>query len=166
MHLLLCGHGYLGQAISREFLAAGWDVTALSRNAVVPAASDSGCGIPGLHSPGDGGLPQASPNLHELTCDLTPGQQWWPLGVVRSSSWAASPQWEQARASPLMVGPHVGCSLQYNSLWRDEARNKTWMAVWNVDFAKGCSWWHQYALEWAPTALPMPWPQCGASAAA
>ncbi len=71
MHLLLCGHGYLGQAISREFLAAGWDVTALSRNAVVPAASDSGCGIPGLHSPGDGGLPQASPNLHELTCDLT-----------------------------------------------------------------------------------------------
>ena len=31
-HLLLCGHGYLGQAISREFLAAGWEVTALSRS--------------------------------------------------------------------------------------------------------------------------------------
>lgn len=30
--LLLCGHGYLGQAISREFLAAGWEVTALSRS--------------------------------------------------------------------------------------------------------------------------------------
>lgn len=30
--LLLCGHGYLGQAISRDFLAAGWDVTALSRS--------------------------------------------------------------------------------------------------------------------------------------
>jgi nucleoside-diphosphate-sugar epimerase len=29
--LLLCGHGYLGQAISRDFLAAGWEVTALSR---------------------------------------------------------------------------------------------------------------------------------------
>lgn len=32
MHLLLCGHGYLGQAISRDFLAAGWDVTPLSRS--------------------------------------------------------------------------------------------------------------------------------------
>ena len=32
MHLLLCGHGYLGQAISRDFLAAGWEVTALSRS--------------------------------------------------------------------------------------------------------------------------------------
>ena len=32
MRLLLCGHGYLGQAISREFLAAGWEVTALSRS--------------------------------------------------------------------------------------------------------------------------------------
>ncbi|RYD62508.1 MAG: NAD-dependent epimerase/dehydratase family protein [Verrucomicrobiaceae bacterium] len=31
-HLLLCGHGYLGQAISRDFLAAGWTVTALSRS--------------------------------------------------------------------------------------------------------------------------------------
>jgi len=30
MKLLLCGHGYLGQAISREFLNAGWDVTATS----------------------------------------------------------------------------------------------------------------------------------------
>ena len=51
MHLLLCGHGYLGQAISRDFLAAGWQVTALSR----------GCGI----------LPQASPGLLELSCDLS-----------------------------------------------------------------------------------------------
>lgn len=30
--LLLCGHGYLGQAISRDFMAAGWEVTALSRS--------------------------------------------------------------------------------------------------------------------------------------
>jgi nucleoside-diphosphate-sugar epimerase len=51
MHLLLCGHGYLGQAISRDFLAAGWEVTALSR--------------------GSGILPQASPGLRELTCDLS-----------------------------------------------------------------------------------------------
>jgi len=30
MHLLLVGHGYLGQAITREFRAGGWDVTTLS----------------------------------------------------------------------------------------------------------------------------------------
>jgi nucleoside-diphosphate-sugar epimerase len=30
--LLLCGHGYLGQAISRDFLATGWNVAALSRS--------------------------------------------------------------------------------------------------------------------------------------
>jgi nucleoside-diphosphate-sugar epimerase len=32
LNLLLCGHGYLGRAISRDFLAAGWEVTALSRS--------------------------------------------------------------------------------------------------------------------------------------
>jgi nucleoside-diphosphate-sugar epimerase len=32
LNLLLCGHGYLGQAISRDFLAGGWAVTALSRS--------------------------------------------------------------------------------------------------------------------------------------
>jgi nucleoside-diphosphate-sugar epimerase len=30
LKLLLCGHGYLGQAISREFLAAGWQVLPIS----------------------------------------------------------------------------------------------------------------------------------------
>ena len=97
-----------------------------------------------------------------LTCDLTPGAQWWPLGAVRSASWAASPQWEQMAAArtPLMVGPHVGCSIQYNSLWHDAATNKTWWAMWNLDFARGCSSWHMYVLEWAPQTLPMPWPEC------
>ena len=51
MHLLLCGHGYLGQAISRDFLAAGWNVTAISR--------------------GSGILPQASEYFREVTCDLS-----------------------------------------------------------------------------------------------
>lgn len=55
MKLLLLGHGYLGQAISREFLAAGWDVTAISRH-------------------GDSSNPQSAirnPQLLELPCDLT-----------------------------------------------------------------------------------------------
>ncbi len=30
MHLLLIGHGYLGQAVTRQFRAAGWDVTPTS----------------------------------------------------------------------------------------------------------------------------------------
>lgn len=30
LNLLLCGHGYLGQAIAREFRDAGWEVTATS----------------------------------------------------------------------------------------------------------------------------------------
>jgi nucleoside-diphosphate-sugar epimerase len=55
MKLLLLGHGYLGQAISREFLAAGWHVTAISRH-------------------GDSLDPQSAirnPQLLELACDLT-----------------------------------------------------------------------------------------------
>jgi len=48
MKLLLLGHGYLGQAISREFLAAGWQVTAVSRH-------------------GD----SSNPQWLELPCDLT-----------------------------------------------------------------------------------------------
>ncbi len=31
-HLLIAGHGYIGRAVSRDFLAAGWQVTALSRS--------------------------------------------------------------------------------------------------------------------------------------
>jgi nucleoside-diphosphate-sugar epimerase len=53
--LLLCGHGYLGQAISREFLAAGWHVTAISRH-------------------GDVSTPNSEfriPNFQPLPCDLT-----------------------------------------------------------------------------------------------
>jgi nucleoside-diphosphate-sugar epimerase len=45
-HLLIAGHGYLGQAVSRDFLAAGWTVTAVTREGgcgfqpqAVPAAS-------------------------------------------------------------------------------------------------------------------------------
>lgn len=98
-----------------------------------------------------------------LTCDLTPGQQWWPLGAVRSElGWAASPRWQQmpTARTPMMVGPHVGCSLQYNSLWLDASRGKTWWAVWNLDFARGCSSWHMYQLVWAQAELPMPWPAC------
>jgi hypothetical protein len=52
-----------------------------------------------------------------LTCDLDHGVQWWPLGMVRSKTWAASPQWEEMKQSPFVGGPaggepHVGCSIQ------------------------------------------------------
>lgn len=32
MHLLLCGHGYLGEAVSDQFVASGWSVTAVSKS--------------------------------------------------------------------------------------------------------------------------------------
>ena len=68
--LLLCGHGYLGQAISREFLAAGWAVTAAS-----------------LHGPSSN--PQSAirnPQLAELACDLTS-----PLALVLLAAQVAPP---------------------------------------------------------------------------
>lgn len=46
-HLLLCGHGYLGQAISRDFILNGWAVRAISR----------------------GGNPDSEPK--ELACDIS-----------------------------------------------------------------------------------------------
>jgi len=55
MRLLLCGHGYLGQAISRDFLAVGWNVTALSRSS-------------------DASNPQSAirnPQLSDLSCDIS-----------------------------------------------------------------------------------------------
>jgi nucleoside-diphosphate-sugar epimerase len=51
LHLLLCGHGYLGQAISGDFLAAGWEVTAVSR--------------------GSSFQPQDSDHFRETACDLS-----------------------------------------------------------------------------------------------
>lgn len=43
MHLLLCGHGYIGRETSRRFLERGWKVTAVSRS-----ADDSAEPRPGL----------------------------------------------------------------------------------------------------------------------
>jgi hypothetical protein len=62
-------------------------------------------------------------------------QQWWPLGMVRSKTWAASPQWEQMRQTPFVGGPsggepHVGCSIQYNALWQDGPNGSTYFAFW------------------------------------
>lgn len=41
--LLLCGHGYVGQATTRDFLAAGWTVTAVNRS-----EADRGTPVPHL----------------------------------------------------------------------------------------------------------------------
>ena len=67
MHLLLCGHGYLGQAISRDFLAAGWQVTALSRS---PDSSNPQSAI-------------RNPQLSELSCDISSRESVSQLASVR-----------------------------------------------------------------------------------
>jgi hypothetical protein len=107
-----------------------------------------------------------------LTCDTTrdpsSAAQWWPLGLVRSKTWAASPNWEQMSTTPFVGGPagnepHVGCSVQYNSLWADPATAKTYFSFWDVSFypankSTPFSAWHIYELEWGALALPMKWP--------
>lgn len=65
LKLLLCGHGYLGQAISRDFLARGWHVAALSRGT---DSSD-------LQSP--------IPNLQSLSCDISSPEAVAALGHLR-----------------------------------------------------------------------------------
>jgi hypothetical protein len=55
--------------------------------------------------------------------------------MVRSKTWAASPQWEQMRQTPFVGGPsggepHVGCSIQYNALWQDGPNGSTYFAFW------------------------------------
>eukprot|EP00035_Acanthoeca_spectabilis_P001937 m.83830 g.83830 ORF g.83830 m.83830 type:complete len:470 (+) comp11244_c0_seq2:30-1439(+) len=104
-----------------------------------------------------------------LTCDLQLNQQWWPLGMVRAKTWAASPQWEQMTQTPFVGGPfgnepHVGCSIQYNALWQDGLNGSTFFAFWDVAFfpanaSEPRQTWHVYELEWAADAhYPMRWP--------
>lgn len=42
MHALICGHGYIGQEVARQFLALGWKVTAVSREVNAGDAGVSG----------------------------------------------------------------------------------------------------------------------------
>jgi len=106
----------------------------------------------------------------ELTCDLQWGMQWWPLGLVRSKTWAASPQWEQmpTTQTPFVGGPagqepHVGCSIQYNSFHRDEVTQDVYFGFWDVSFHSAnktapSSTWNLYKLQWGEPQLPMQWP--------
>jgi hypothetical protein len=101
-----------------------------------------------------------------LVCLLQPNQQWWPFGLVRSTSWAASPQWQNINpANPFLLGPHVGCTLQYNAFWRDQFGYTYW-AFWSLNVQKGqllCQTWYIYKLQWGTTPkLPLsaPVPTC------
>ncbi len=65
LNLLLCGHGYLGQAISRDFVAAGWQVTALSRGSSNPQSAIR------------------NPQLSELSCDISSPEDVAGLGHLQ-----------------------------------------------------------------------------------
>jgi hypothetical protein len=105
----------------------------------------------------------------ELTCDTNWNQQWWPLGLVRSKGFTASPGWEQMEhfRTPFVGGPngkepHVGCSIQYNSLHVD-VHNVTFFSFWDVSFhpvnkTTPYQRWHVYSLVWGSDVLPMIWP--------
>jgi hypothetical protein len=104
----------------------------------------------------------------DLVCETGWNAQWWPLGLVRAKTWAPSPQWEQMAMTPFVGGPaggqpHVGCSIQYNSLHRDTTTGATYMAFWDVSFHPANATvpfqrWHVYELVWGQGALPIPWP--------
>ena len=105
----------------------------------------------------------------KLTCDTNWNEQWWPLGIVRSRSYAASPSWEQMEVvrTPFVGGPngnepHVGCSIQYNDLFVDDL-GTTYFSFWDVSFYPKSSstpfqTWHLYSLVWGSGGLPMAWP--------
>ena len=105
----------------------------------------------------------------ELGCDLKRGEQWWPLGLVRSKTWAASPQWEQMdKAMTPFVGgpaggePHVGCSIQYNSLHTDSSTGTTYFEYWGVTFFPANATtprqsWNVYELVWGAGTYPIQW---------
>lgn len=100
----------------------------------------------------------------QLGCDLTQGEQWWPLGIVRSQNWSASPGWEQMPVgrTPFVGGaaggqPHVGCSIQYNSMHLDPRSGVTYFAYWDVSFnpankSTPPQSWNEYALAWGYSA--------------
>lgn len=60
LKLLLCGHGYLGQAISHIFHAAGWNITALSKSPPAP-----------LPDPPFSPLPSPQSAILPLSCDIS-----------------------------------------------------------------------------------------------
>ncbi len=105
----------------------------------------------------------------QLGCDLTLGEQWWPLGIVRSKTWRASPGWEQmpVESTPFVGGaagnePHVGCSIQYNSLHLDPLSGITHFAYWDVSFhptnkSTPPQSWNEYTLQWGAGKLPIDW---------
>lgn len=103
-----------------------------------------------------------------LTCDLNRGEQWWPLGLVRSKTWKASPGWEQMKQTPFVGGPdggepHVGCSIQYNSLHQDMSTGKTYFEYWAVSFnsankSSPGQYWAMYELVWGKGKYPIVWP--------
>lgn len=105
----------------------------------------------------------------QLGCDVVAGEQWWPLGIVRSKTWQASPGWEQMpkTRTPFVGGvagkqPHTGCSIQYNSLHLDPASGITYFAYWDVSFhpvnqSTPQQSWNEYILQWGQGTLPIEW---------
>lgn len=120
MKLLLLGHGYLGQAISREFLATGWDVTAISREG--DASSIPNC--PSDHSNQRFAESEESqtlllnsefriPNFQQLPCDITS-----PSDVAALAAGISAPDLLLHCASSGRGGPDA-----YRSVYLDGCRH-------------------------------------------
>jgi hypothetical protein len=186
-------HGYdygrkrSARGVARTPDFATWAVTggagALPGDVIFSAADCAGWSVPwaapgGCIGSGEASVLRAAPSgfLYEvievadkeLGCETGWDSQWWPLGLVRSAGWAPSTQWEQMRETPFVGGPaggepHVGCSIQYNSLHVDDDDGTTFFAFWHVSFHPAnaslpAAGWHLYELAWGAAPLPMQWP--------
>lgn len=184
-------HGYdykrkqAARAVARTADFVVWNVTGgaepLPGDAIFTAQDCQGWNVPWATATGCIGsgeasvIRTASGYLYEvieaadvgLECVTAQDQQWWPLGMVRSRQWSASPRWQQMSVSPLVGGPgghepHVGCSIQYNSMHVDDS-GETYLGFWDVAFypankSAPAQSWHLYKLVWGPNHLPMTWP--------
>jgi len=101
-----------------------------------------------------------------LTCSWKENEQWIPFGLLRSQNLSPSGTWSSVNPNnPFMIGPHVGCTIQYNSLWEDVDGTVYW-GFWSSNIEDGrvrCKSWYLFQLNWgARSKLPMraPIPQC------
>lgn len=100
-HLLICGHGYIGRAVSRDFLAAGWTVTAISR--------EGGCGF----QPQAVSAASSRNALQEQPADLSSKES-----IHRLAATIAAPDFILHCASSGRGGPDA-----YRAVYRDGCRH-------------------------------------------
>eukprot|EP01012_Entosiphon_sulcatum_P036782 TRINITY_DN4698_c0_g1_i2.p1 TRINITY_DN4698_c0_g1~~TRINITY_DN4698_c0_g1_i2.p1 ORF type:complete len:385 (+),score=32.69 TRINITY_DN4698_c0_g1_i2:22-1176(+) len=131
------GAGLPGDAMFASQDCDPWNVTWDSKSKCVGGGEGS------IHLAEDGFMYQLieAPDI-SLGCYTTPGKQNWVLGLLRSSTFAPTGQWEQlpAQSGNPAVVPTVkqGCYIQYHRLFADSIATyleywaDNWMQVFEI----------------------------------